>query len=62
MKPDPVTRARRAVAEILASYEAARTTNEREDIARLIAVLTPNGGRPLAEMAAEALDVARERT
>jgi hypothetical protein len=57
---NPVERARAAVHELLAAYQDARTTNEREEVASAIALLTPNGGRPLAELAAEALRGAKE--
>ena len=56
----PVARARHAVREVLAAYQAATTANEREAIARLIACLTPTGALSLAEMADQALAVARE--
>lgn len=51
----PVARARRAVRELLAAYSEAGSTGEREDIARLIGLLMPNGGRSLAELAELAL-------
>jgi hypothetical protein len=56
----PVERARRAVRDLLAAYQEARTTNEREMVARLIACLTPTGALSLAEMADQALAVAKE--
>ena len=51
---DPIDRAREAVCVLLAAYEEARDTNEREQVARLIGLLAPHGGRSLTELAAEA--------
>jgi hypothetical protein len=51
----PVERARQAVRDLLAAYQEASTTTEREDVARLIGLLTPNGGRSIAELAEAAL-------
>lgn len=56
----PVERARRAVRELLACYVDARTVNEREAVAKLIACLTPTGALTLAEMADQALAIAKE--
>jgi hypothetical protein len=55
-----VPRAARAVRELLACYQQARTTNEREQVAKLIACLTPSGALSLAEMADQALAVAKD--
>lgn len=54
-----IDRARRAAAELLAAYQDALDTTEREAVAATIARLTPHGARPLAELAQEALDAAR---
>lgn len=48
-------RARRAVSDLIASYQEAATPDEREAVAKLIALLTPNGGRSLTELAEDAL-------
>jgi len=55
----PVERARRAAAELLAAYQAARTVDEREDVARMIACLMPGSSPTLAEMAERALAEAK---
>jgi len=52
---DPVERARRAAAELLSAYQAAETTDQREDVARVIACLMPGSALSLTEMAANAL-------
>ena len=61
MSESPVQRARRAAAELLAAYEGARDTTEREDVARVIAGLSPGSSMSLAEMAQAALAEARPR-
>jgi hypothetical protein len=48
------------VVELLAAYQDASTTSEREEVARLFALLTPNGGRTLAELAESALEEGRK--
>lgn len=45
----------RKAGELLGLWLAATTTDEREDVARAIGILSPNGGRPLAEVAEFAL-------
>jgi hypothetical protein len=59
---DPVTRARRAAQELLDAYAAAQDTTTREDVARVIAALTPGGGASIAELADRALSAARSST
>lgn len=55
---DPVAQARNGVASILVAMSRARTSNEREEIARIVARLTDR--RTIAEMAAEALTATKE--
>lgn len=51
----PARRARNAVCELITAYRDARTDSERDEVAKTIALLTPNGGRTLAELAEQAL-------
>lgn len=56
----PVEQARNGVASVIVALQRAKTANEREEIARLVACIMPSGCRSLSEMAQEALAVVKE--